>query len=480
MTNSLSTRTILKAAALLVILTTSTFGQSAPSDPNQYLNAVREFADSVLKYGRDTYGPKHTPLFVDGLNIHTHEPVKWKYNGEVWYLSNLASQQNLFRVLDALTTLTGDPKYRQAAMDAIEYAFEHLRTPSGLLYWGHSTAYDVLQDSACGNTERESIKLHYPHFELMWEVDSDATKKLIEALWSAHILDWSNLDMNRIGSLRETLEEPWNHGYRDRPVFFESKLSWGRGIIHTGTALCCGATTLYRMTGLQQPLVWSKRLIKRFVDTRHPKTGISVLMYNSPWHELGEDMKEHFEDPRTTVFPFDFYETRYLYYPERVHAHAWLSILIMGRTLGDSGEEFTTWALEELTAWGKTSYRREDNSFVPMLTDGTNLEGYVWNDPPGFIGEDNIIKPYLADESFFWLYCVAFSSTDDEFMWEMVRDIAIGNNYGDVGETPADTPQLHTDTDATHAYAVLVFWNSMPRQVDRHSFRWHSALARTS
>ena len=28
-----------------------------PSDPNRYLNAVRTFADNVLKYGRDTYGP---------------------------------------------------------------------------------------------------------------------------------------------------------------------------------------------------------------------------------------------------------------------------------------------------------------------------------------------------------------------------------------------------------------------------------------
>jgi hypothetical protein len=43
---------------------------------SKYLNAVRTFADNVLKYGRDTCGPKHTPLFVDGLNIHTHEPVK--------------------------------------------------------------------------------------------------------------------------------------------------------------------------------------------------------------------------------------------------------------------------------------------------------------------------------------------------------------------------------------------------------------------
>jgi len=68
---------VLGAGLLLSILTTLAFGRSGPSDPNRYLNAVREFADNVLKYGRDTYGPKHTPLFVDGLNIHTHEPVKW-------------------------------------------------------------------------------------------------------------------------------------------------------------------------------------------------------------------------------------------------------------------------------------------------------------------------------------------------------------------------------------------------------------------
>jgi hypothetical protein len=58
---------------------------------SKYLDAVRTFADNVLKYGRDTYGPKHTPLFVDGLNIRTHESVKWiSPEGEKWVLSNLA------------------------------------------------------------------------------------------------------------------------------------------------------------------------------------------------------------------------------------------------------------------------------------------------------------------------------------------------------------------------------------------------------
>ena len=95
-------------------------------DPNRYLSAVRTFADNVLKYGRDIYGPKHTPLFVDGLNIHTHEPVKWiAPNGDRWILSNLASQQNLFSTLDGLTKATGDPKYKQVAMSAIRHAFDH-------------------------------------------------------------------------------------------------------------------------------------------------------------------------------------------------------------------------------------------------------------------------------------------------------------------------------------------------------------------
>jgi pectate lyase len=84
-----------------------------PNESSKYLNAVRTFADNVLKYGRDTYGPKHTPLFVDGLNIHTHEPVKWiTPDRQEWVLSNFASQQNLFRTLVGLSNITGNPRYR--------------------------------------------------------------------------------------------------------------------------------------------------------------------------------------------------------------------------------------------------------------------------------------------------------------------------------------------------------------------------------
>ena len=138
----------LTVLAILLICQSSTCLAAESPYPNnttKYLDAVRTFADNVLKYGRDTYGPKHTPLFVDGLNIHTHEPVKWiDPDGTKWILSNLANQQTLFRVLDGLTKVTGDPKYKKAAIDTIKYAFDHLRTPNGLFYWGHISAYDVL------------------------------------------------------------------------------------------------------------------------------------------------------------------------------------------------------------------------------------------------------------------------------------------------------------------------------------------------
>ncbi|MFC1652739.1 hypothetical protein ACFL3F_03360 [Planctomycetota bacterium] len=95
----------------ILIISISPCFSTEPNTPavesSKYLDAVREFADNVLKYGRDMYGPKHTPLFVDGLNIHTHEPVKWiDPDGYKWVTSNFASQQILKR---ATSFGTGSP-----------------------------------------------------------------------------------------------------------------------------------------------------------------------------------------------------------------------------------------------------------------------------------------------------------------------------------------------------------------------------------
>jgi len=434
-----------------------------PNDPNRYLNAVRTFADNVLKYGRDTYGPKHTPLFVDGLNIHTHEPVKWispKGNWqtatetEEWILSNFASQQTLLRTLDGLSEVTGDPKYREAAMDAIRYALGNLRSPNGLLYWGLCAAYDAQTDRT--RASGHCLKLGYPYYELMWKVDSKETKRLIEAFWSAHINDWLNLDFNRHAQLNGVLEEPWNHDYKAGPTFFESKTG-GRGFLVTGSSLAHAATTLYRLSGYEPPLIWSKRLIRRFVDTRHPKTGISTALYNNRRKPPGKDLKEHFQDPHTRAFPYNvFAETRGMYFPVDTEANDWLSLFLVGEALGDKGTDFIQWAFEELTAWGKAAYRKKDNSFIPMLTDGISLVGYV---SKGSVPKKAAVAaPLFADLSFFWGYALGYRQTGDAFMWEMARDVAVGNNLGDIGKTSASVTQLQIDrTNCSNVYGLLGF-----------------------
>ena len=263
---------------LLVILLAGIFaGNSRADGDSKYLKAVREFADNMLKYGRDTYGPKHTPLFVDGLNIHTHEPVKWRCKGQVWILSNLASQQNLLRVLDGLTKTKGDPKYRQAAVEAIRYAYDNLRTPNGLLYWGHLICYDALGDAPCGGSLRcHAMKLNHPYYELMWEVDRVATQRLMESFWAGCVLDWSNLSITKMGELEKQVEPGWNQEYRPRPVFFRG----GFSEYCMASSLFYAGAMLSHLSGDEAPLIWSKRLAYRYVLTRDLNTGISAYKYS--------------------------------------------------------------------------------------------------------------------------------------------------------------------------------------------------------
>lgn len=447
----------------------------APTDPNRYLNAVRAFADNVLKYGRDTYGPKHTPLFVDGLNIYTHEPVKWiDPDGTRWILSNLASQQNLFRTLDGLTMITGDPKYRQAAMEAIEYAFANLRSPNGLLYWGQGTAYDAERDVVCGVPVQiwiHCLKDNIPYYELMWQVDPKATKRFIEAFWSAHILDWSNLDMDRIGSFNDDLEQAWRHEYKGGAAFLDS--SSGYSFINTGIDLIYAANSLTKLSGNKEPFVWAKRLARRFVDTRHPKTGISYWMYKKPsWkvYKSYDDVMKKLVPGTTNFLASEFpwssvsnskaREIQRIMYNPRIFAPIsyWQNLFLMGEMLDGEGYEFKQWALEELTAFGRASYRKKDNVYVPILTDGTNLEGYVVKEDSPFFGpKGGVLEAVPVRDSVFWAYAMGYRVMKDEFMWEMARSIAKGNGFGDTGRTPKDGSQLELGTDCSDPYALLAF-----------------------
>jgi pectate lyase len=458
MATSRSTRLV--AGIVLAVL--GGFGPVAAAEDSatdaSYLPTVRAFADNVLKYGRDTYGTAHSPLLVDGVNIDTHEPAVWKLAPEQvakyqmpsrWVLSNLASQQNLFRVLVVLSEVTGDAKYKQTAVDAIRYMFDHYRDEDGLLLWGGHNAIDLETEQPVGEGRSDSqagkheLKSHYPFYELMWEVDPKATQRFIEAFWSNHILDWTNLDMNRHGPFKPMGARLWDDNYVGGPVPFVGK---GLTFSNTGSDLFYAGAILYQSTGDERPLTWAKRLAKRYVEVRDPNTGLGADNYSiEPSNRMKQQFGPEFGDRFTEATVTSLYGTRY--------TRMAVCQLKLSERLGAKGEEFKRWAIEDLAAYAKYAYDPSDNTFWPTLRDGTRLkpsdrkrDGYV---------ELRWLEKRPAEALHLWAYALAYKHSGDASMWTVTRQIARGFGLGDFGAPSGEGRQLNFATTCANVDAVF-------------------------
>jgi pectate lyase len=301
------------------------------------------------------------------------------------------------------------------------------------------------------------LKYHYPYYTLMWDVDHEVTREFIESFWSAHIRDWSNLDMDRHGDTEKPLDKPWGYEYDGGPVFFRGK---GYCAFNAGSDLFYAAAILFKLSGREEALVWGERLAHRYVETRNPKVGISGYVYsrrkiNNPQYHFGDDFKGHLVLDGT-LFPagiglLDRSDALAL------QIRGWICELLLGDLLGVHSQNFKRWTMEELTAWGKVSYRPIDNSFIPMLIDGTSLEGYVYKRDGYYGTKGTVVRAQSVGSIDFWAYSLAHRISGDEFMWEMARNIALGNNLGDIGLAAKDEPQLYMHTNCSDSYLLMGF-----------------------
>ncbi len=315
---------------------------------------------------------------TESTSIRLIQPNGNRPTGTEWVLSDLANQQVLFRVLDGFTKLTGEPKYRQAAVDATGYALANLRC-NGLLAWGGHMAYNATTDSIIWAEDKgkvHELKENYPYYQLMWDVDPSATRSVIENIWAGHVLDWSNLDFNRHASPKP-LSKLWRSEYKGGDVFF-----WGQGLtfLDAGSDFYYAAALLSKLADDRGPLLWAKRLAHRYVETRDPKTGLGGYQFSQTMNAWC-DGKGTIRGDRAQ---FQFGEhfpghhvvegTLFACQGESPRIHAQTCQMFLAELLGPDGREFAQWAIEELTAWGKSGYRAEDDSFIPMLTDGTSVK----------------------------------------------------------------------------------------------------------
>ena len=427
---------------------------TAPGE-TPYLEAARTFAENVLRYGRDTYGPTRTPLLADGIHVETHAPAIWRLPPELaeswrtpreWTLSNLASQQNLFRVLVGLSQVTGDPRYKRVAVEITRYAVDHLRHESGLFYWGGHSAIDLVTEQKVGegrNGGKHELKRHYPFYELMWEVDPAATRRFIEAFWANHILRWDILDMNRHGNWRTFEGSPWDHAYAGGPTPFVGE---GLTFSNTGSDLFYAAAMLYRFTGDERPLTWAKRLARKYVEARHPVTGLGADNYSEErTRRIVQQFGPEFGERCTEATITSLYGTRYACFA--------ICQLRLSERLGPPGEEFKRWALEDLTAYARHAYDPSDNTFWMTLIDGTRLKPEDVK-RPGYVRPEQFRKRPVESLNF-WAYALAWKLTDDALMWDMTRRIAIAFDLGEFGDSPGEPGRLNLQTPAADPYLIF-------------------------
>jgi pectate lyase len=406
------------------------WGNDNEKEKGRYIPAIREFADNILEYGRDHYGKKHSPLFVDGINVTTKEGVKV----ENMVMCNVASQQYLMRYLCALSALTGDKKYKKAAIDAMRYFLRDKKgrkllqgdpqgrkeLPKNLLPWGGHSFYDLEADRVSGKLVHE-LKNHSPYYDLMWEADKKRAALFIKAFWRNHIYDWRNLNFNRhsdSGHITPSDKRFWlanKDKYKGGPLPIPS----GAGsFFYSGMDLCYAAACYYKFSGDKDALLWAKRLAGRYMEARDKKTGLGGDMLS--WNDK-------YSSPLAPLYPgHKIIDWATMTLEDRRYNVSAVSRMRIYEMLGpEDGREFLTWTLEDLKAYGKWAYDEKDNSFWCMITDGTKidvdyLKDYLKKTGSGAF-EPTAYKKKYAGGSYFYAYALAYRLSKDKFMLEMCK-----------------------------------------------------------
>jgi len=435
----------------------------SPISPREArLAAVIRFAENVLEKGRDRYGEHHTPLFVDGLNVDTLQPVRWVHEGKKWIPSNLAGQQNLFRTLVGLSNLTGEPRYRRAAAEAIAYHFEHLRSPCGLLYWGGHRFIDLETEDVVGEQNSHELKFNLPFYELMWEVDPAATRQFLRAFWNAHVLDWSTLDFNRHGTYGRPLGELWDHEFAEPEPFFEGN---GLTFINTGTDLVYAGVMLYKFTGEPGALLWSKRLAHQYVRARHPKTGLGAYQYSKPRRRReppthgAVPTSSSYGDRAENQFGAEFgpvaREGWMIRSPDSIYGVHAVVELQLAEMLGPEGKELAEWTRNGLRACAQWLYDPKTNLVRPAWADGTDLTGYVIK-RDGYYGKaGTVFRARSASSMLLWAYVLGHRLTGDPMLWQTARSMGRAHGLGDLGLEPGREVQVNLKTDNADPVALI-------------------------
>lgn len=321
------------------------------------VDAVRAFADVLVEFGRDRYGPKHTPLFVSQLDARTHEiPADCAglyccahRGGAGATTSNLQFDAGLLRMLYALTDVTGAQEYAQAADDYLGYFLTRLPDDVGNFPWGDHRGYDVVADKRID--AHDEFKVTWLPWERLWAVDADACARQFDAL-KLHLID-------------ESRSWAFNRHYPTGGVPHSMNSSGGAWIAAWAFA--------HAQTGDERYLDWAESLRDYLWSRRDPQTDLLAAHPDDPLFDC-EALKGR---PART---------------EYMGAWCWYAcnLLQAAAQLGEvAGAEFRRQALKYMRAFTDRAEITEDGAFHASfdLATGEPLFGRIeepWRYMPAY------------------------------------------------------------------------------------------------
>ncbi len=181
----------------------------------KYLKRVRSHFDRLLNTGLDTYGAGHTPMWMASLDVNTgrypDNDKRPEHIGKRVYRyidaprgCSLYWDQPSIVAAHALSTITGNSKYSNAADAYVRCFLERCVARNGMFLWGNHYYYDAFLDCVVrfhGNEvpcpvdprteqgELHEIRPLMPAWETFQRVDPAATARAIRAAAEGHLVD---------------------------------------------------------------------------------------------------------------------------------------------------------------------------------------------------------------------------------------------------------------------------------------------------
>ncbi len=445
---------------------------------NRFLAAATQFADTALQYGRDRYSGKEMPLFADCLHTEalkaprslTSHRTGTEPAPTVWCF--FQNQQNLMRLLAALSQVTGDATYIHAAGDAVDYMFTHYYYPeSGVIHWGGHGYVDLVTGNRYGmKGVVHEIEDVYPDWEMLRAVDPDRGENLIKGIWEANIKDWNALHYNRHGDFRKQVDLA-NTWHRPWKGYTAPKISADLSFISVALDMAYAAYSLGYQKQETVPRIWAERLLKLIIQQRDPDTGIWPNLVHPQISRRGLNIFGR-EYPQAT-------EPR-LYVGNQLNhtttqMMGMLTIVENAQRHSDVDEiaEIQEAVERHIIGFLNAAYDRKSNTLKSIIIDGTDLTGFritgPFRDKKLYFGAKagGAFLPQHITPLFTAVCARGYRVSGGKTAFrEYLRTLFKAFGLGEIGTDRHAAPQLNMDTTAlepAHIFALVDLYRVEPK-----------------